>query len=309
MSTATNRLSAVGKQLWKNRVLFLMALSVLLGYYLIFRYIPYYWNLLAFKEYSYGAGFSGSPWVGLENFRALLKDPFFYRVVRNTVVIGGVKILVGFPIPIVLAIFLNEAFGKVFKKTIQTTIFVPFFISWVIYASIMFSMLSPTVGWLNTLITRLGGEPIYFLAEKAWFRPILVFSDILKNSGYFTVIYVAALSGVDTELYEASICDGANLFQRIWHITIPGISSVVTILFIIRLGQILNISFEQVYILYNPSVFEVGDVIETFNYRQGILAGRFSYTTALGLFKSIFGFTLVMLSNWVLKKATDHGLW
>ncbi|HUV06827.1 MAG TPA: ABC transporter permease subunit, partial [Spirochaetia bacterium] len=214
-----------------------------------------------------------------------------------------------FPIPIILAIFLNETFGKDFKKTIQTIVFIPYFISWVIYASIMFSILSPTVGMLNILISKMGVAPIYFLADKQWFRPMLIISDVLKNSGYYTVIYVAALSGVDVELYEASICDGANLFQRIRHITLPGIASVITVLFIIQLGQILNVSFEQVYILYNPSVYEVGDVIETFNFRQGILAGRFSFTTALGLVKSVIGFALVLMSNRILKRLTDHGLW
>ena len=185
----------------------------------------------------------------------------------------------------------------------------PFFISWVIYASILFAVLSPSVGMLNVLISRLGGEPIYFLASEKWFRPILVISDITKQSGYFTVIYMAALAGVDEEIFEAAICDGANLFQRIWHITLPGIAPVITILFILRLGQLLTVGFEQVYILYSPMVYDVGDVIETFNYRQGILGGRFSYTTALGLFKSSIGFVLVITSNWVLKKLTGYGLW
>ncbi len=285
-----------------------MALSVL-AWYAIFRYIPYYWNLIAFKDYQYSLGFAGSPWVGFDNFRALFRDPLFLRVFRNTLVISGLKIAIGFPFPIILAIFLNEVFSSTFKKTIQTITFVPFFISWVIYASILFSVLSPSVGMLNVLISRLGGEPIYFLASEKWFRPILVISDITKQSGYFTVIYMAALAGVDEEIFEAAICDGANLFQRIWHITIPGIAPVITILFILRLGQLLTVGFEQVYILYSPMVYDVGDVIETFNYRQGILGGRFSYTTALGLFKSSIGFVLVITSNWVLKKLTGHGLW
>ncbi len=285
-----------------------MALSILV-WYAVFRYIPYYWNLIAFKDYQYGLGFAKSPWIGFQNFKALFQDPLFFRVFRNTLVISGLKIAIGFPFPIILAIFLNEVFSRVFKKTIQTITFVPFFISWVIYASILFAILSPSVGMLNVLISRLGGEPIYFLASEKWFRPILVISDITKQSGYFTVIYMAALAGVDEEIYEAAICDGANLFQRIWHITLPGIAPVITILFILRLGQLLTVGFEQVYILYSPMVYDVGDVIETFNYRQGILGGRFSYTTALGLFKSSIGFVLVIVSNWVLKKITGHGLW
>jgi len=196
-----------------------------------------------------------------------------------------------------------------FRKTIQTITFIPFFISWVIYASILFSLLSPSAGMLNFLLKALGMKTIYFLASPAWFRPILVVSDLLKNSGYYTVIYMAALAGVDEEIYEASICDGANLFQRIRHITLPGIAPVITILFILKLGQVLTVDFEQVYILYNPMVYDVGDVIDTFNYRQGIQGGRFSYTTALGLFNSTIGFFMVLSSNWVLKKLTDNGLW
>lgn len=302
------RLDSFRKQLIKNKFLFLMALTIML-WYAIFRYVPYYWNLIAFKDYSYAKGFSGSPWIGFGNFRALFEDPLFLRVLGNTLMISAMKILIGFPFPIVLAIFLNEVFSRIFRKAIQTIIFIPFFISWVIYASIMFSILSPSVGMLNVLIKGLGGEGIYFLASEAWFRPILVISEITKNTGYFTIIYMAALAGVDQETYEASICDGASLFQRIWHVTFPGIASVITILFILRLGQLLTVGFEQVYILYSPMVYDVGDVIETFNYRQGILGGRFAYTTALGLFKSVIGFFLVIVSNTVLKKLTGYGLW
>lgn len=308
MQNSTSGFSSFQRHFWKNRFLFFMALSILV-WYAIFRYIPYYWNLIAFKDYQYGLGFAESPWVGFDNFKALFQDPFFIRVLRNTLVISGLKIAIGFPFPIILAIFLNEVFKNAFKKTILTITFVPFFISWVIYASILFAVLSPSVGMLNVLISRLGGEPIYFLASEKWFRPILVISDITKQSGYFTVIYMAALAGVDEDIYEAAICDGANLFQRIWHITLPGIAPVITILFILRLGQLLTVGFEQVYILYSPMVYDVGDVIETFNYRQGILGGRFSYTTALGLFKSSIGFVLVIISNWVLKKLTGYGLW
>jgi len=303
-----SRLAAFRKQFSKNKFLFFMALAIMV-WYAIFRYIPYYWNLIAFKDYSYAGGFWGSPWIGFGNFKALFHDTLFLRVLRNTMVISLMKICIGFPFPIVLALFLNEVFSKSYRKTIQTITFVPFFISWVIYASIMHAILSPSAGMLNVLIEKLGGEPIYFLAKEAWFRPILVASEITKNSGYFTVIYMAALAGVDQESYEAAICDGANLFQRIWHVILPGIASVITILFILRLGQLLKVGFEQVYILYSPMVYDVGDVIETFNYRQGILGGRFAYTTAIGLFKSTIGFVLVLGSNAVFKRLTDYGLW
>jgi putative aldouronate transport system permease protein len=304
----TPRLHTLARQIRKNRFLFLMTL-VILAWYALFRYVPYWWNIIAFKDFQWGLGFARSPWIGLGNFRALFKDPEFLKVLRNTVVISGMKLLVSFPFPILLAILLNEVLSSAFRKTIQTITFIPFFISWVIYASILFSLLSPSAGMLNFLLKALGMKPIYFLASPAWFRPILVVSDLLKNSGYYTVIYMAALAGVDVEIYEASICDGANLFQRIRHITLPGIAPVITILFILKLGQVLTVDFEQVYILYNPMVYEVGDVIDTFNYRQGIQGGRFSYTTALGLFNSTIGFIMVLSSNWILKRLTDNGLW
>ncbi len=306
--TPLNRLKILQVQIAKNKVLFFMTLAIM-AWYGLFRYVPYYWNLIAFKDFKWALGFADSPWVGLDNFRRLMTDPEFLRVLRNTLLISGGKILFGFPFPIILALFLNEVFHAGYRKTVQTVTFVPFFISWVIYASIMYAILSPSVGMLNVLIMRLGGSSIYFLASEQWFRPVLVISEITKNSGYFTVLYMAALASVDSEIYEASICDGANLFQRIWHINIPGIASVITILFIIRLGQLLVVGFEQVYILYNPMVYSVGDVIETFSYRQGILGGRFSYTTAVGLFGSTIGFTLVLGSNWILKKLTGYGLW
>ncbi len=296
------------RQIVKNKVLFLMALSIMV-WYAIFRYVPYYWNLIAFKDYSWKLGFSGSPWVGFENFRIVLNDPEFLRVFRNTLIISGGKVLIGFPFPIILAIFLNEVFQKNMRKSIQTIIFLPYFISWVIYASIMIAMLSPTAGLINMFIKSLGGKPIYFLASEEWFRSILVISEITKNSGYFTVLFMAALSGVDPQIYEASIVDGANMFQRIRHINLPGIYSVIAIVFIVRLGQLFMVGFEQVYALYNPMVYSVGDIIETFVYRQGIVGGRFDYTTAVNLFGTMIGFTLVLITNTVMKKLTGHGLW
>lgn len=304
----TAKLATFARQVRKNRLLFLMATGVL-AWYAVFRYVPYWWNVIAFKDFQWGLGFMGSPWIGLGNFRALFRDPEFFKVLRNTLIISGLKLVVSFPFPILLAVLLNEVFHAAFRKTVQTVLFIPFFISWVIYASILSAILSPSSGMLNFLISSLGAKPVYFLASEAWFRPILVVSDLLKNSGYYTVIYMAALAGVDEEIYEASICDGANLFQRIRHITIPGIFPVITILFILKLGQVLTVDFEQVYILYNPMVYSVGDVIDTFNYRQGIQGGRFSYTTALGLFNSTIGFLMVLTSNWALQKLTGNGLW
>ena len=303
-----NSLKSLKTQIIKNKTLFFMALLMMV-WYAIFRYVPYYWNLIAFKDYSFKLGFSGSPWVGLDNFRMAFNDPEFLRVFRNTLIISFSKVIIGFPFPIILAIFLNEVFQKPFKKSVQTVVFLPYFISWVIYASIMKSMLSPTSGLLNVFLTWMGRDSVYFLASEEWFRSILVISEITKNSGYFTVLFMAALSGVDPVIYEASTVDGANLFQRIWHINLPGIASVIAIIFIVRLGQMFMVGFDQVYALYNPMVFSVGDIIETYVYRQGIIGGRYGYTAAVNLFGTMIGFSLVLLTNTISKKITSHGLW
>jgi putative aldouronate transport system permease protein len=301
-------LKSLQREIAKNKMLFLMAI-VIMVWYVIFRYVPYYWNLIAFKDYSYRLGFSGSPWVGLKHFKDAIADVEFRRVFRNTVIISGLKVFIGFPVPVILALFLNEVFQNWYKKSIQTVIFIPYFISWVIYASIMITILSPTDGLLNIMLRSMGKEPIYFLASTEWFRPLLIVSEITKNSGYFTVLFMSALASVDEEVYDASVVDGANLFQRIWHINLPGIASVVAIVFIVRLGQLFMSGFEQVYALYSPMVYSVGDIIETYVYRQGIVGGRFDYTTAVNLFGTMIGFTLVIITNYVSKKISDHGLW
>jgi putative aldouronate transport system permease protein len=304
----TERLYQGSRLFWKNKMLFFMALSMMV-WYVIFHFIPYYWNLIAFKEYSYKLGFLKSPWVGLKYFKMMFDDPEFFKILRNTLIISIQKILFAFPAPRVLALMLNEIFSNAFKKTFQTAIFIPYFISWVIYASILITLLSPYNGLLNVWIKKMGGDPIYFLARRDYFRPILVISEILKSSGYGTVIYLAALAGIDVQLYEAAVCDGANVFRRIWHITLPGILPTFSILFILRLGSLLRVGFEQIYVLYNPFVYEVADVFDTFVYRQGIVGARFSYSTALGIFNSLIGLILVFSSNKIVKKITKTGLW
>ncbi len=298
------------KKFWRNRYLFLLLCPIIL-WYIVFRYIPIGGSVIAFKDYRFSKGIWGSAWVGLKYFRALFASPDFLRVFRNTLIISLYKLAFGFPAPIVLALMLNEMGSVTYKRAIQTITYVPHFISWVVYGGLIATLLSPTYGMVNAILKGLGFEAIYFLADARLFRPLLVVSAMLKESGWGAIIYLAAIAGIDPQLHEAAIVDGANKMKRIWHITLPGIASTVVILFIIRIGAILNVGFEQIFVLYNPMVYEVGDVIETYTYRVGILQGRFSFTTALGLFKSVLGFVLVIVANYVAKKTSDgeRGIW
>ncbi len=304
------RLQNLKKQFWKSRYLFLLLCPILI-WYVVFRYVPITGSVIAFKDYRFSKGIWGSTWVGLKYFKALFAAPEFLRVFRNTVLISVYKIIFGFPAPIMLALMLNEMTSMAYKKVVQTATYIPYFISWVVYGGLIAMLLSPTYGMINAVLKSLGIEPIFFLATPSLFRPLLVVTSILKESGYGAIIYLAAISAIDQQLYEAATIDGAGKAGKIWHITLPGIASTVVVLFILRIGQILNVGFDQIFVLYNPTVYGVGDVIETFTYRVGILQGRFSFTTALGLFKSVFGFVLVVAANYLAKKTSggERGIW
>lgn len=295
---------------WKNRYLFLLLFPIVI-WYILFRYVPIAGSVIAFKDYRYAKGIWGSAWVGLKYFRMLFESPDFYRVVRNTLIISFYKLMFGFPAPIILALMLNEARSNAFKRTIQTITYIPYFISWVVYGGLIATILSPTYGMINTVFKAMGLKPVFFMASLTLFRPLLVVTAMMKESGWGAIIYLAAVAGIDPRLYEASIVDGANKWRQIWHITLPGITSTIVILLIIRIGYLLNVGFEQIFVMYNAAVYEVSDVIETYTYRVGILQGRFSFTTALGLFKSVIGFVLVIAANQVSKKlsAGERGIW
>lgn len=295
---------------WKNRYLFLLLFPIVI-WYILFRYVPIAGSVIAFKDYRYAKGIWGSAWVGLKYFRMLFQSPDFYRVIRNTLIISFYKLMFGFPAPIILALMLNEARSNAFKRTIQTVTYIPYFISWVVYGGLIATILSPTYGMINTVFKAMGLKPVFFMASLTLFRPLLVVTAIMKESGWGAIIYLAAIAGIDPRLYEAAIVDGANKWRQIWHITLPGIASTIVILLIIRIGYLLNVGFEQIFVMYNAAVYEVSDVIETYTYRVGILQGRFSFTTALGLFKSVIGFVLVIAANQVSKKlsAGERGIW
>lgn len=292
----------------RDKYLYLLLLPGIL-YFIVFRYLPMYGIVIAFKDYNMFAGLSKSPWVGLMWFKRLFEAPAFAQVFQNTLLISTYKLLWGFPAPIILALLLNELRNIRFKKFIQTVLYLPHFISWVIMASIIVIFLNPVDGVVNIILNSFKIQSINFLMTKDMFRSLLVITDMYKEVGWGTIIYIAAISGVSPELYEAAMMDGAKKFQQIWFITLPAIKSVISILFILSLGNILNAGFEQIFLLYNPLVLDVGDVIDTFVYRKGIVEVNYSLATAAGLFKSVIALILIVLANRIVKHFDEEGLW
>lgn len=279
------------------------------AFLILFRYVPMYGVVIAFKDFSVVRGIWRSPWVGLANFVYLFTSSGFYEIFRNSVLISLYRLLFAFPVPILMAILLSEMRSVVFKKTVQTIIYLPHFISWVVIAAMVFNFLSPSTGLVNKVVVALGGKPRAFLQDPRAFRSIIVLSDIWKESGWGTIIYLAAILGIDPELYEAAVIDGANRFQRILRITLPGIVNTIIVILILRMGSILRNGFEQIFLLYSPLVYEVADVFETYTYRVGIREGRFSFATAVGLFQSVIGLVLIVAANTLARKYGESSLW
>ena len=280
-----------------------------LGLLFVFNYIPMSGILMSFEDYSSWKGLTGSEWVGLKHFIYFLSDSNFWRVMGNTLIINFYSILFGLPFPLIFALMLNEVRSKWFKKTLQTVSYLPYFISWVVVASIVTTVLSPDGGLVNLLLGKLGIEPTYFLTKEQYFRPILVISGIWKDFGMNAVYYIAALAGIDPQLYEAASMDGAGKWKQLFHITLPGVKNMFILLLILRVGTMVTIGFEQVFLLYNPTVYSVGDVISTYTYRLGIEQSQYSLTTAIGFTQSIVNFALVFGTNRLSKKLGGYSLW
>ncbi|WP_420909465.1 ABC transporter permease [Bacillus infantis] len=278
-------------------------------FFIIYKYVPMWGIVIAFQDYSIFTGVLESKWVGFKHFERMFEAEEFYRIFKNTLLISLYKLFWGFPAPIIVALMLNELRNMMYKRTIQTVIYMPHFLSWVIVGGIMMNLLGPSTGIVNSFVEFLGFEPIYFLADDSWFRSVLVASDLWKSVGWGTILYLAALAGIDPQLYEAATVDGANKWQQTWHITLPSLLPTIVILLILQMGNILEVGFEQVFILLNPLVYNVGDVFETYVYRVGVTQGQFSYTTAVGLFKSVIALILVVAANKFAKKLGQNGLW
>ena len=278
-------------------------------FFLVFCYGPMYGLVIAFQDYYPLKGVTGSKMVGLKHFRALFTDPFFLSVLKNTIVISFYKLLVCFPAPILLCLALNEISNYRFKKIAQSVSYLPHFVSWVVVSGIIIEFLSPSRGPINILLQNLGMEPIFFVAEPKYFRGVLVLSDLWKSVGWGSIVYLAAVTSVDPTLYEAAEMDGAGRIKKIIHVTIPALAPIITVMFIMESGKILNDSFEQVYNFLTPSTYAVGDVISTFVYRIGIQKMQYSFTTAVDLFKNIISFMLVVMTNYIARKTNDYALW
>ncbi len=284
---------------------FYAMLFLAMGTLILFRYVPIYGVQLAFKKFTYRKGVWGSPWVGLDNFRALFESSVFRRVIFNTISISIGRIASTFFVPVVIALLLNEIKGTRFKRLVQTTMYLPHFLSWVIISGMVYSLLTINGGFFNKIIASLGGRPINFLLEPAWFRPILYISSAWKETGWESIIYLAALAGINPELYEAAIVDGAGRSRQMLHITWPGIKSTVVIMLILTVSRVMSAGFEQVFTLYSSPVYSVGDIIDTFVYREYYLKGNFGVGTAAGLFQSLINLTMVVVANRVAKWIND----
>jgi len=277
---------------------------------IIFHYLPLFGIVIAFQDFVPFKGVIASKWVGFRNFAYFLTDENFWLVMKNTLEINIMQIIFGFPVPILFALFLNELWSNRFKKTVQTISYLPHFISWVVAASIVTSILSPSTGIVNQFLKNVFGiQPIHFLAMPKYFRPIIIISSIWKEFGMNAVYYMAALSSIDLQLYEASRIDGAGKLRQTWHITLPGIKNITIVLLVLQVGSLVTIGFERIFLLYNPLVYEVGDVISTYTYRIGIEQARYSLTAAIGFTQSFVNFILVYLTNRLAKAFAGWALW
>lgn len=299
----------IGKKLKRDKYLYLILLPVVI-WYIVFRYLPLGGEIIAFKNYRFSDGIFGSEWVGLEHFKRLFQSREFYKVLRNTMLLNLYNLVFGFPIPILLALLLNEVRINWYKRFIQNILYLPHFISWVVLGGVIMAILSPSKGVINqTVLDLFGIDPIYFMGSTFWWPIVYVVSGIWREAGWGTILYLAAMSSVDSQLYEAAKIDGANKLRQIWHVTLPGIRSTIAILLVIRVGQMMDVGFEQIYILQNDMVADVADVISTYVYRMGLQNGVYSYTSALGLFQSLVAFVLVLSVNKLVKQFGEKGLW
>ena len=278
-------------------------------YFFIFHYIPMYGVIIAFKNYSLRAGIFGSKWVGLLNFQRFFSNPNFYQLLENTFKLSIYGLIFGFAPPIILAIMLNETYNIRYRKLVQTVSYLPHFVSTVAIAGIVIMILSPKGGMINNLLGVSGIKPIYFMSKPQWFRTIFIASGIWQNTGFNAIIYVASLSSVDPQIYEAATIDGASRLRKIWHISIPCIQNTIIILLILSIGGIMNVNTEKVLLLQNPLTYETSDVIGTYVYRRGLVLMEYSYGAAVGLFNSIINIILLNSANYLSRRFTESSLW
>ncbi len=294
--------------MWKFKALYFISIPGIL-FFLLFKYVPLLGSVIAFQNYNLFAGFKGSPWVGLAHFKRMFSHYDFIRILGNTLLLGIYDLVFAFSAPIVLALLLNEVRLALYKKIVQTIIYAPHFLSWVIVSGIFVGILSPSSGVINAIIGWFGFEPIYFLGEDSYIRTILVSSGLWRDVGWGTIIYLAALAGINPDLYEAAEMDGASRWRQTLAITLPALLPVITILFLLKIGDFLDYGFERVFVFQNPLNLQNSEILDTYIYKAGLNQMQYSYATAIGLFKSVVGLTLLSIANFVSKKATGESLY
>ncbi len=291
----------------RNKYVYLMAIPVIL-FYVCFCYLPMSGLLIAFQDYSPTKGIWGSKWVGFENFIDFFHDYQFPRLLKNTLTLSLKLILFGFPAPIILALLINELRGRRYRKFVQTVSYLPHFISLVVVCGLI-SNFTASTGVINQILSLLGFEPKTFLMDPKLFHPLFVISDIWQSVGWSSIVYLSAISGIDPGLHEAASIDGAGRFRRIWHITLPALVPTITVLFIMRIGNIMNLGYEKIILLYNPTIMETADIISTFTYRRGLLDADYGFSTAVGMFNSLVNFSILFIANKLSRKLTGESLW
>ena len=295
------------KSIWQNWELYVLISPVII-YFIVFHYFPLYGLQIAFKDFIASKGILGSPWVGFKHFERFFDSYYFWRLIKNTVGIGVFTLAVSFPIPIIIALMLNEVKSLRYKKFVQTVIYAPHFLSTVVVVGMLLLFLK-TDGLINQAVRLFGGTPIDFISEPGWFKSLYVFSDVWQTMGWSSIIYIAALAAVDPAQHEAAMIDGASRFQRIIHINIPAIMPTIVILFILNAGSVMAVGFEKVYLMQNQLNMSASDVISTFVYRSGILEAQYSFSAAVGLFNSIINFIMLIMVNQIAKKVNETSLW
>jgi len=296
------------KSFRRNWDLYLILIPVI-AYFIIFKYIPMYGVQIAFRDFMATKGITGSPWAGFKHFRRFFDSYYFWRLLGNTLGISVYQLVAGFPVPIILSLMINELRNKFLKKTAQLVTYAPHFLSVVVVVGMMSLFLSPQYGIVNKVIKFFGKEPIFFMAKPEYFKTLYVFSGIWQNAGWDSIIYLAAIVGIDQEIYEAATVDGASRFQKIWHVTLPGIMPTVIILLILNSGRIMNVGFEKVFLMQNNMNIDASDVISTYVYRSGILSAQYSFSAAVDLFNSVINCILLVAVNTISRKVSETSLW
>ena len=295
------------RRIARNWELYLFLIPTI-AYFLIFRYYPMYGIQIAFRNFKSTKGILGSQWVGLRNFERFFSATDFWQLLNNTLSVSIGTLLCSFPVPILLALFLNQLPSKRYKKIVQTVIYAPHFISTVVLVGIISLFFSPSSGIVNFIIQWLGGTPIHFMGQASWFRPLYIGSDIWQNAGWGSILYLAALASISPELHEAAVVDGANKFQRILHVDLPGILPTIVVMFILNSGKVMSVGFEKAYLMQTSLNLSASEIIATYVYKRGLLQAQFSFSTAVGLFESLTNLILILTMNFISKKVTDSSL-